>query len=129
MHQRLSSFWVVHRGCDGELYRDRPAHRRAQSGARCGAGLRRKQNRGGHYQGPKTAARRKLARWAADNVSVIKELKPPPQPPNFNNRLSANWKLPLQIAQHAGGGCRAGRSCCRIPFSHSCNAAIGVPLL
>jgi hypothetical protein len=41
MHQRLSSFWVVHRGCDGELYRDRPAHRRAQSGARCGAGLRR----------------------------------------------------------------------------------------
>jgi 6-O-methylguanine DNA methyltransferase, DNA binding domain len=26
---------------DGELYRDRPAHRRAQSGARCGAGLRR----------------------------------------------------------------------------------------
>ena len=32
-----------------------------------------------------------LARWAADNVSVIKELKPP-QPPGFNNRLSANWK-------------------------------------
>src|ERR1700719_1845337 len=48
--------------------------------------------------------RRKLARWAADNVSVIKELKPP-QLPGFNNRLSANWKLPLQIAQHAGGGC------------------------
>ena len=47
--------------------------------------------------------RRKLARWAADNVSVIKELKPP-QPPGFNNRLSANWKLPLQIAQHARGG-------------------------
>ena len=47
--------------------------------------------------------RRKLARWAADNVSVIKELKPP-QLPGFNNRLSANWKLPLQIAQHAGGG-------------------------
>jgi hypothetical protein len=46
---------------------------------------------------------RKLARWAADNVSVIKELKPP-QPPGFNNRLIANWKLPLQIAQHAGGG-------------------------
>jgi len=40
--------------------------------------------------------RRKLARWAADKVSIIKELKPP-QPPGFNNRLSANWKLPLQI--------------------------------
>ncbi len=32
--------------------------------------------------------RRKLARWAADNVSVIKKLKPP-QPPGFNNRLRA----------------------------------------
>ena len=46
--------------------------------------------------------RRKLARWAADNVRIIKDLKPP-QPPGFNNRLSANWKLLLQIAQHAGG--------------------------
>ena len=47
--------------------------------------------------------RRKLARWAADNLGIIKELTPP-QPPGFNNRLSANWKLPLRIAQHAGGG-------------------------
>ena len=47
--------------------------------------------------------RRKLARWASDNVRIIKDLKPP-QPPGFNNRLSANWKLLLQIAQHAGGG-------------------------
>ena len=41
--------------------------------------------------------RRKLARWAADNVRIIKDLKPP-QPPGFNNRLSANWKLLLQFA-------------------------------
>ena len=47
--------------------------------------------------------RRKLAWWASDNVRIIKDLKPP-QPPGFNNRLSANWKLLLQIAQHAGGG-------------------------
>ena len=47
--------------------------------------------------------RRKLARWAADNVRIIKDLKPP-QPPDFNNRLNANWKLLFQIAQHAGGG-------------------------
>ena len=33
--------------------------------------------------------RRKLARWASDNVRIIKDLKPP-QPPGFNNRLSAN---------------------------------------
>ena len=73
--------------------------------------------------------RRKLARWAADNLSIIKELKPA-QPPGFNNRLSANWKLPLQIAQHAGGGWReqARRSAIylsRTPYEPS----IGVQLL
>ncbi len=73
--------------------------------------------------------RRKLARWAADKVSIIKELKPP-QPPGFNNRLSANWKLPLQIAQHAGGGWpeQARRSAIylsRTPYEPS----IGVQLL
>jgi hypothetical protein len=73
--------------------------------------------------------RRKLARWAADNVRIIKDLKPP-QPPGFNNRLSANWKLPLQIAQHAGGGWpeQARRSAIhlsRTPYEPS----IGVQLL
>ena len=73
--------------------------------------------------------RRKLARWAADNVSVIKELKPP-QLPGFNNRLSANWKLPLQIAQHAGGDwpVTAGRASIylsRTPYEPS----MGVQLL
>src|SRR6202047_466548 len=64
--------------------------------------------------------RRKLARWAADNVRIIKDLKPP-QPPGFNNRLSANWKLLLQIAQHAGGGwpeqaCRSAIYLSRTPY-------------
>jgi Protein of unknown function (DUF3631) len=73
--------------------------------------------------------RRKLARWAADNVSVINELRPP-QPPGFNNRLSANWKSPLQIAQHARGGWpeQARRSAVylsRTPYEPS----IGVQLL
>ena len=73
--------------------------------------------------------RRKLARWTADNVRIIKELKPP-QPPGFNNRLSANWKLPLQIAQLAGGGWpeQARRSAVylsRTPYEPS----IGVQLL
>ena len=73
--------------------------------------------------------RRKLARWASDNVRIIKDLKPP-QPPGFNNRLSANWKLPLQIAQHAGGGWpeQARRSAIylsRTPYEPS----IGVQLL
>ena len=72
---------------------------------------------------------RKLARWAADNVRIIKELKPP-QPPGFNNRLSANWKLLLQIAQHAGGGwpeqaCRSAIYLSRAPYEPS----VGVQLL
>ena len=73
--------------------------------------------------------RRKLARWAADNVRIIKDLKPP-QPPGFNNRLNANWKLLLQIAQHAGGGWfeQARRSAIylsRVPYEPSA----GVQLL
>jgi len=53
--------------------------------------------------------RRKLARWAADNVRIIKDLKPP-QPPGFNNRLSAAcwWWL-----------ARAGMSVCDLPLSRS----------
>jgi hypothetical protein len=73
--------------------------------------------------------RRKLARWAADNVRIIKDLKPP-QPPGFNNRLNANWKLLLQIAQHAGGGwpeqaCRSATYLSRAPYEPS----VGVQLL
>ena len=73
--------------------------------------------------------RRKLARWAADNVRIIKDLKPP-QPPGFNNRLNANWKLLLQIAQHAGGSWpeQARRSAIylsRVPYEPSA----GVQLL
>ena len=73
--------------------------------------------------------RRKLARWAADNVRIIKDLKPP-QPPGFNNRLNANWKLLLQIAQHAGVGWfeQARRSAIylsRVPYEPSA----GVQLL
>jgi putative DNA primase/helicase len=73
--------------------------------------------------------RRKLARWASDNVRIIKDLKPP-QPPDFNNRLNANWKLLLQIAQRAGGGwpeqaCRSAIYLSRAPYEPS----VGVQLL
>jgi putative DNA primase/helicase len=46
--------------------------------------------------------RRKLARWAADNAVAIKEVKPI-LPLNFTNRVAANWKLLLAIAELAGG--------------------------
>ena len=73
--------------------------------------------------------RRKLARWAADNVRIIKDLKPP-QPPGFNNRLSANWKLMLQIAQHAGGSWPEQARRSAIYLSRApCEPSVGVQLL
>ena len=50
--------------------------------------------------------------------------------PGFNNRLNANWKLLLQIAQHAGGGwpeqaCRSAIYLSRAPYEPS----VGVQLL
>ena len=46
--------------------------------------------------------RRKLARWSADNATALKDAKPL-YPANFNNRLQANWRLLLAIAELAGG--------------------------
>jgi hypothetical protein len=47
--------------------------------------------------------RRKLARWAADNTAVLKGLSPTP-PPEFGNRLAANWKLLFAISDQIGEG-------------------------
>jgi putative DNA primase/helicase len=49
-----------------------------------------------------TTLRRKLSRWATDNATAAKELKPL-LPAGFNNRLAANWRLPLAIAELAKG--------------------------
>jgi hypothetical protein len=46
--------------------------------------------------------RRKLARWSADNATALAEAKPA-LPPGFHNRLAANWRLLLAIADHGGG--------------------------
>jgi putative DNA primase/helicase len=46
--------------------------------------------------------RRKLARWAVDNATAAKELKPL-LPAGFNNRLAVNWRLLLAISELAGG--------------------------
>ena len=45
--------------------------------------------------------RRKLTRWASDNTATLAEAKP--LMPGFSNRLLANWKLLLAIADLAGG--------------------------
>jgi putative DNA primase/helicase len=46
--------------------------------------------------------RRKLARWSADNAPALKDAKPP-YPAGFANRLQANWRLLLAVAELAGG--------------------------
>lgn len=46
--------------------------------------------------------RRKLARWSSDNTAALKGAAPL-LPANFNNRLAANWRLLLAIAELAGG--------------------------
>jgi putative DNA primase/helicase len=46
--------------------------------------------------------RRKLARWAADNMAAIKNAKPT-IPSDLDNRVAANWHLLLAIAELAGG--------------------------
>jgi hypothetical protein len=46
--------------------------------------------------------RRKLARWAADHASALKDAKPL-FPANFSNRLQANWRLLLGVAELAAG--------------------------
>ena len=45
--------------------------------------------------------RRKLARWSADHAVALKDAKPL-WPAGFNNRLRANWRLLLAIAELAG---------------------------
>ena len=46
--------------------------------------------------------RRKLMRWSTDNLSALKDAAPP-MPSGFVNRLAANWRLLLAIADLAGG--------------------------
>ena len=46
--------------------------------------------------------RRKFARFAADNAAALKDAKPT-MPAGFNNRVAANWRLLLAIAELAGG--------------------------
>jgi hypothetical protein len=45
---------------------------------------------------------RKLVRWSTDNLSALKDAAPL-MPSGFVNRLAANWRLLLAIADLAGG--------------------------
>jgi hypothetical protein len=50
--------------------------------------------------------RRKLARWSADNAVALKGAKPL-LPAGFSNRIAANWRLLLAIAELADCGEKA----------------------
>jgi putative DNA primase/helicase len=46
--------------------------------------------------------RRKLMRWSVNHAAALAEANPA-SPPDFDNRLAANWRLLFAIADHAGG--------------------------
>ncbi len=74
--------------------------------------------------------RRKLARWSADNAATLAEAKPA-LPPGFNNRLAANWRLLLAIADHAGGDWpkRARLAATRLLSRQNAEPSVGIRLL
>jgi hypothetical protein len=57
--------------------------------------------------------RRKLARWRDDNLPTLKDITPV-LPSGFGNRLAANWKLLLAIAELAGEGKQAREAAIRL---------------
>jgi putative DNA primase/helicase len=46
--------------------------------------------------------RRKCLRWAADNIEQLENVEPT-MPPGVISRAAANWRLPLAVADLAGG--------------------------
>jgi putative DNA primase/helicase len=74
-----------------------------------------------HVHNPEfVAIRRKLVRWAADNVATLGDAKPE-QPPGFHNRVSDNWRLLFAIADVAGGDwpARARRAALKLAGQHA----------
>jgi Protein of unknown function (DUF3631) len=59
------------------------------------------------------ALRRKLARWRDDNLPALRDATPI-LPSGFGNRLAANWKLLLAIAELAGEDKRAREAAVRL---------------
>jgi putative DNA primase/helicase len=64
--------------------------------------------------------RQKLARWARDEVTNLKQAKEPLFPAGFDNRLADLWRLLLLIAELAGGNWpkRARKAAERLSRSH-----------
>jgi hypothetical protein len=71
-----------------EMVRKRPGERAADFEHLDDAGLK--------------AIRQQLARWAGDNIEALRDARPT-MPEDFHNRLAANWRPLLAIADLAGG--------------------------
>jgi hypothetical protein len=61
--------------------------------------------------------RRKLIRWTVDNAAVLRDANPI-MPAGFGNRLAANWRLLLAIADLAGGRFAEQARTAAIKLSH-----------
>jgi 5S rRNA maturation endonuclease (ribonuclease M5) len=73
--------------------------------------------------------RRRLARWANDNAIQLSKAKPE-VPAGFHNRVRANWKLLLAIAEAAGPEWAATARTAAEKLAGAMNAAsIGIELL
>jgi hypothetical protein len=75
--------------------------------------------------------RQQIARWARDNTDALASADPQ-SPVGFHNRVRANWRLLLAIAERAGGGwkSRAQRAARAIEEVHDTfDPAIGIRLL
>ena len=73
--------------------------------------------------------RRKLSRWAEDNGERL-ALHIPTIPDGFHNRVRANWKLLLSIAELAGTASRARQAATAVEnIQATFEASLGVELL
>ncbi len=73
--------------------------------------------------------RRRLSRWAEDNGELLASTKPV-IPDGFHNRVRANWKLLLAIAELAGAATQARQAAVAIEnIQATFEASIGVELL
>ena len=81
-----------------------------------------------HLDKPALAGiRRKLARYARDHGARLGEARPA-QPAGFFNRVAANWRLMLAIADHCGAGDRARAAAVKLSRRGD-DSSLGVELL
>jgi hypothetical protein len=71
--------------------------------------------------------RAQIARWARDNKECIRTTVPR-MPDGFFNRVRANWKLIMAIAEHCGYGVQAREAAVKLS-RRSDEASLGVELL